>query len=285
MQGKTVLITGANAGLGKETALALARQGARIIMLCRDAEKSETARQEIIAATQASIDLVIADLNDLDEVRRAAGEIRQLAPRLDVLINNAGFMTSSAQVSRNNFEASFAVNYLAHALLTRLLLDTLRASAPARIINITSSAHARAKPEQLLAANSRCSGFTAYCNSKLAGVLFTFSLSRELAKEREGSGVTVHAVDPGFVDTAFGEKAGIPSFFRILKPFITRWVKPPEEGARTAVKVASDPALATINGVYWKAGKIAEASKDARDAALQAALEEKTREWLRPWLD
>lgn len=281
MQGKTVLITGANAGLGKETALALARDGARIIMLCRDAEKAESTRQEIIAATQASIDLVIADLNNLDEVRRATGELLQLAPKLDVLINNAGFMTSSRQLSRNGFEATFAVNYLAHALLTRLLLDRLRASAPSRIINITSSAHARAKPEQLLAANSRCSGFTAYCNSKLANVLLTFAAAKEL----EGNGVTVHAVDPGFVDTAFGEKAGIPSFFRIIKPFITRWVKPPEEGARTAVKVASDPALATINGVYWKAGKIAEASKDARDAALQAALEEKTREWLRPWLD
>lgn len=279
MKGKTVLITGANAGLGKATATALAAQGAHIIMLCRDQDKAEAARDDIIARSHATVDIVIADLGKLECVARSSSEIHKLAPRLDVLINNAGFMTSDYRVTADGFESTFAVNYLAHVLLTRLLIASLKAGSPSRIINITSSAHTRAKPDQLLAANRDCSGFTAYSNSKLANIFFTFSLAREL----QGTGITVNAVDPGFVDTAFGEKAGIPSFFRIIMPLITHWVKPPDEGASTAVKLASDATLSQMTGAYWKAGKLATPSKNARDVSLQAALEEKTHEWLKPW--
>jgi NAD(P)-dependent dehydrogenase (short-subunit alcohol dehydrogenase family) len=274
MQGKIVAITGANAGLGKETALALAKQGAHIVMFCRNAQKAETARQEIIRQTGNShIEIIPCDLADLASVRRAAAEFKRNHTQLHVLVNNAGFMTLEQQTSHNGLEATFAVNYLAHVLLTLLLLDILKASAPARIINLTSRVHKMAKLDldDLMMENTPYKGFTAYANSKLASILFTY----HLAKQLEGSGVTVNAVDPGMVDTEFGDKVGIPAGMRIFTFFLRPWVKQPPEGALTSIKLASDPSLASTTGTFWTKEKPAKSSPVSHDTTLQTRLQAK----------
>jgi NAD(P)-dependent dehydrogenase (short-subunit alcohol dehydrogenase family) len=273
MQNKIVAITGANAGLGKETALALAKQGAHIVMLCRNAEKAEAARQEIIHQTgNSNIEIIPCDLADLNSVRQAAAEFKRNHAHLHVLINNAGFMTLEQQSSRNGLEATFAVNYLAHVLLTLLLLDRLKASAPSRIINLTSRVHKMAKfdLDDLMMMKTPYKGLTAYANSKLAMILFTY----HLAKQLEGSGVTVNAVDPGMVDTEFGDKVGIPAGMRIFTFFLRPWVKQPPEGALTSIKLASDPSLATT-GTFWTKQKPAKSSPVSYDTTLQTRLQAK----------
>ena len=274
MQNKIVAITGANAGLGKETALALAKQGAHIVMFCRNAQKAEQARQEIIAASgNAQVDIVACDLNDLHSVRKAASEFKERYAGLDVLINNAGFMTLEHKTSANGFEATFAVNYLAHVLLTLLLLDRLKTSAPSRIINVSSGAHKTAQLDidDLMLEKSPYKGFVAYGNSKLANLLFTY----QLAKQLQGTGVTVNALDPGMVDTEFGDKIGIPAWMRIFTSLLRPWVKQPPEGALTSIKLASDPALSQTTGTFWKGEKQSDSSARSKEVLLQNQLHAK----------
>lgn len=284
MKNKICLITGANAGLGKETALALAKQQAHIIMLCRNPAKAEAARQDIIQQSKNSnIDIILCDLNDLGSVKKSAEEFKVKYKQLHVLVNNAGFMVLDKKLSANGFEATFAVNYLAHALLTTLLLDVMKASKGARIINVSSSVHKRAKLDldDLMFEKLPYKGFTAYGNSKLANILFTY----HLAKQLQDTGVTVNALDPGMVDTEFGDKVGIPAWMRIFTSILRPWVKTPPEGALTSIHLASDPSLDHLNGSYWKAVKPSESSKASHDIALQEKLWEHTRILLKPWLD
>jgi len=283
MQNKIVLITGANAGLGKETALALAKQGAHIVMLCRNVQKAEAAREQIIRESRNSdVDIIACDLADLNAVKRAAAEFRQKYPRLDVLVNNAGFMVLDKQSTPNGFESTFAVNYLAHVLLTLLLLDSLKAAAPSRVINLSSRVHRMAKLDlnDLMMKNTPYKGFVAYGNSKLAMILFTY----HLAKQLEGSGVTVNAVDPGMVDTEFGDKVGIPAWMRIFTAILRPWVKQPPEGALTSIMLASDPALVNVSGSFWTKQKQAKSSRMTYDTALQVQLHAKALSLLKPWL-
>ena len=283
MQNKIVLITGASAGLGKETALALAKQGAHVVMLCRNADKAEAVKAELIQQSGNShIDILLCDLADLNAVKRAALEFKQKYSRLDVLINNAGFMILEKQSTPNGFEATFAVNYLAHVLLTLLLLDLLKASAPARIINLTSRVHKSAKLDlnDLMMKQAPYKGFIAYGNSKLAMILFSY----HLAKQLEASGVTVNAVDPGMVDTEFGDKVGIPNWMRIFTFFLRPWVKQPPEGALTSIKLASDPTLEKVTGTFWTKQQPATSSKISHDTMLQATLHAKALVLLKPWL-
>lgn len=284
MKNKICLITGANAGLGKETALALAKQQAHVVMLCRNLEKAEAAKQDIIQKSQNShIDIILCDLNDLDSVNQAAKIFKQRYTQLHVLVNNAGFMVLEKQLSANGFESTFAVNYLAHVLLTQKLLDTLKASAPARIINISSSVHKRAKLnlEDVMFQQSPYKGFAAYANSKCANILFTYHLARQL----QGSGVTVNALDPGMVDTEFGDKVGIPAWMRIFTSVLRPWVKNPPEGALTSIKLASDPALEKSTGGYWQKCLLSSSSPVSHDLSLQKNLWEHTQKLLKPWLE
>lgn len=284
MKNKVCLITGANAGLGKETALALAKQGAHIVMLCRNVQKAEAARQEIIQqSANNAVDVVICNLSDLNNVKRAANDIKQKYAQIHVLVNNAGFMTLEQKTSANGFEITFAVNYLAHVLLTEILLDTLKHSAPARIIHISSSVHKRAKLDldDLLFKNKPYKGFVAYGNSKLANILYTYHLAGRL----QGSGVTSNALDPGMVDTEFGDKVGIPPWMRIFTSMLRPWVKQPPEGALTGIHLASAPGLEHISASYWAKIKIAKSSAASYDTALQQQLWERTRSLLKPWLE
>ena len=254
MQGKTLLITGATDGIGKETARQLAAMGARTIIHGRDPEKTERVREEIILASgNRNVESVVADLQGMANVRVLAGEIRGRVDHLDVLINNAGTYQQTYQETPEGYEMNFAVNHLAPFLLTLLLLDLIKDSAPARIITVSSSAHKSARVDlENLNAEKKFHSWGAYCLSKLGNLLFTFALARRL----EGSGVTANALHPGTIDTKMLSKLGLEG-------------KPVERGAETPVYLASSPEVANVSGEYFRGKQIAETSEAARDQQLQ----------------
>jgi NAD(P)-dependent dehydrogenase (short-subunit alcohol dehydrogenase family) len=265
MQGKTVLVTGASSGIGKSTALELARLGAQVVMACRDPKKAEAAAAEIRAEVpDARLELLYADLSSMVEVRKLAAEFRARHDRLDVLINNAGAIIMERLTTADGLEKTFATNHLAYFLLTHLLLDLLKASAPSRIVNVASEAHRRAHHDlEDLNKEKRWAGFQAYCDSKLMNILFT----RELAKRLEGTGVTVNALHPGVVGSGFGQGEGTKWFkwgVKLVKPFMIT----PEKGARTSVYLASAPEVAGQTGGYYDRCKPKETTRQAKNMEL-----------------
>src|SRR3989441_6663023 len=212
IENRVFLVTGANSGIGKATALGLARMGGTVVMACRDATRGEAARQEIIRESgNPRVFLEIVDLASEASTRSLAETIHRKYPRLDVLINNAGVYTSHRQMTADGLELQFEVNYLSGFLLTQLLLDLLKKSAPSRIVNVSSSAHMGGTIRfEELQGERRYGGFRAYSQSKLAQVLFT----RELARRLEGTGVTVNACHPGVIRTnlAMGGSSGVVRF-------------------------------------------------------------------------
>ena len=254
MEDKMVLITGATDGIGESTARQLAEMGAQVIIHGRDPEKAARVKEDIILATgNKRVDTVIADFIMMANVRALAHEIKEKVNKLDVLINNAGVYMQQYVETPDGFEKTFAVNHLAPFLLTYLLLDLLIESAPARIINVSSSAHGSARVDlENLNAEKKFHGWGAYCLSKLGNVLFTFALARRL----EGTGVAVNALHPGAVDTKMLNQLGMSG-------------KSVEEGAETPVYLASSPEVAEISGSYFSKKRIAKPSEAARDQALQ----------------
>jgi NAD(P)-dependent dehydrogenase (short-subunit alcohol dehydrogenase family) len=269
MKDKTVLITGGNAGLGLETAVALATMGAAVTITARDAARGDAARQEIIERSDADpnqVEVMALDLASTDSIRRFAEAFLATHPRLDVLVNNAGLILSERTETEDGFETTFGVNHLGHVLVTDLLLDRLKASAPARIVVVASEAHKFAI-DGLKFDDLQCEGrfwsYRVYGRSKLANIYFT----RALAKRLEGTGVTVNAVHPGSVATRFG-RDGDTRLTTALTTFVARpFSRTPEEGARTQVWVASAPELEGVSGGYFSSSKPADGSlsKVARD--------------------
>ena len=269
MKDKSVLITGGNAGLGLETAVALATMGAAVTITARDAARGDAARQEIIERSGADpqqVEVMALDLASTDSIRRFAEAFLATHPRLDVLVNNAGLILSERTETEDGFETTFGVNHLGHVLLTDLLLDRLKAGAPARIVVVASEAHKFAI-DGLNFDDLQCEGrfwsYRVYGRSKLANIYFT----RALAKRLEGTGVTVNAVHPGSVATRFG-RDGDTRLTTALTTFVARpFSRTPEEGARTQVWVASAPELEGVSGGYFSSSKPADTSlsKVARD--------------------
>lgn len=255
MRGKRVLITGATNGIGKAAALALAKMGAEVIIVGRDATKTGVVMRELASASGSSQhDFLLADLSSCDDIRAIAAEFCSRHDRLDVLLNNAGAAFSQFQASVDGYEMTFALNHISYYLLTMLLLDTLQATAneqgEARIVNVSSSAHFSARSGvglDKLQDAAVSPGFRAYSESKLANVLFTYELARRL----EGSGITVNALHPGFVNTGFGHNMqGIMGLaVKLLQKLIART---PEKGAETLVHLASSSELTGVTGKYWK---------------------------------
>jgi NAD(P)-dependent dehydrogenase (short-subunit alcohol dehydrogenase family) len=267
MRGKVVLVTGATSGIGAATVRELARQGAAVVAVARNPGRAAALVDRIQAETPgAAAETLLADLSAQADVRRLARQFKERHERLDVLINNAGAIFFRRQESADGVERTFALNHLAYFLLTNLLLDVLRASAPARVVNVASDAHRRGRVDFAdLEGRTRYGGWSAYANSKLANLLFTYELARRL----EGSGVTANAVHPGVVATGFGA-GGWQGL--LMRPFFRLFGLSPEEGARTVVYVATAPELAGVTGKYFIREMEAESIPASHDRAAAERL-------------
>jgi len=247
MQDSTVVVTGASSGIGYETAKALAGMGAHVIMICRNAQRGEAARETIVRETgNEHIDLHLADLSRQRDIRQAAGAIKKQYSKIDVLVNNAGALFGRRELSEDGIEMTFAVNHMGYFLLTRELLAMLKASAPARIVNVASQAHRGVNLDfDDLMGEKHYDGWLAYQRSKLANIMFTYELHRRL----RGSGVTVNCLHPGVVATNFGRRgpASISLFFKVARPFLIR----PRKGAETSIYLASVPEVEGVSGRYF----------------------------------
>jgi NAD(P)-dependent dehydrogenase (short-subunit alcohol dehydrogenase family) len=268
MNGKICLVTGGTNGIGKATAQALAQMGATVVIVGRNAPKTAQVVEEIRAASgNKNVDSLLADLSSQEEVRRLADDFKHKYPHLHVLLNNAGAVFLQRQLSVDGIEMTFALNHLAYFLLTNLLLDTLKASTPARIINVSSDAHTYGKIEFDNLQGERRYGASAYGNSKLANILFTMELARRL----EGTGVTVNALHPGFVATGFGKNNGkvIAALVSIFAPLVGR---SPAKGAETANYLASSPSVEGMTGKYFYDSHVISAAPQATDMGVARKL-------------
>ena len=247
MNGKICMVTGATSGIGLVTARELARQGAQVTLVSRSPERCQAAAESIRQETgNPEVDFIAADLSSLVEIRRTAQEFLKRQRRLDVLVNNAGGFFWRRAETADGLERTFALNHLNYFLLTNLLLETLKASAPARIVSVSSDAHRGARIDfDNLQNKHKYAGFRAYAQSKLMNVLFTYELRRRL----ENSGVTANALHPGFVATGFAKNNGF--LFRLFMPLAQLNALSPEEGARTSIYLASSPEVEGVSGKYF----------------------------------
>jgi len=266
MKDKVCIVTGANTGIGKVTARSLAASGATVVMVCRDKQKGEAARDEIKQKTgNQKVELMIADLSSQAQIRKLADDFKARYNRLDLLVNNAGLYLPKRTLTVDGLETTFAVNHLAYFLLTNLLLDLLKQSALSRIVNVSSGAHHYGKVEfDNLQGEREYKGFAAYSNSKLENVLFT----RELARRLEGIGVTANSLHPGAVATNI--------FRRLPKPIewlIKAFTLSPEKGAETSIYLATSPEVEGISGRYF------DKKREARISAIAQNDEAARRLW------
>jgi len=254
LEGKTCLVTGASSGIGKETVMGLSRMGARTIMVCRNRERGESAKNEIIRETgNPAVELLLCDLSSLAQVRKLADEVQSSYSALHVLVNNAGTVSLSGGTTVDGFETTLAVNYLAPFLLTNLLLGLVRAGSPSRIINVSSVSHYGGKVNLDQIASGRAGALMgAYSNSKLALVMFTYELARRL----QGSGVTVNCLHPGVVATRIWH---IPTF--LTRSFMIS----ASRGAETTLYLASSPEVEATTGRYFEKKKEKRSSAESYD--------------------
>ncbi len=260
MTGKVCIVTGGNSGIGKEAAKGLVALGAAVVIICRDKSKGEAALSEIRSAGNGSAELIVADISSLAQVRAAADEFGRTRSRLDVLVNNAGVILTKRLVSPEGYEKTLATNHLGHFLLTNLMLNTLKKSAPSRIINVSSEAHRGARIDfEDIQGEKQYSTYKAYSQSKLANVLFSYELARRL----EGTGITVNSIHPGVVRTGFGHDTGgmLSAVIHIGSPFFMS----AKRSAKAIVYLASSPEVATVTGKYFSKSKVGKSSKESYD--------------------
>ena len=268
MASKTVLVTGGSGGIGKATAVGLATMGAHLAITGRDRARAEDAAREIRAAGGGQVDVFVADLSSQVDVRRLAAEVLQTLPRIDVLINNVGGYWNTRHVTADGLERTFALNHLAPFLLTNLLLDRLKQSAPSRVIAVASHAQAMGRIDfDDLQGEQSYSGARAYNQSKLATVLFTYELARRL----RATSVTANALHPGVVRTSFG--AEDPALVqRLFIPFLLHFMKTPAQGATTSIYLASAPELEQVTGCYFANSRPKRSSERSYDVAAATRL-------------
>ena len=267
MAGRTVLVTGGTGGIGLATAAGLAELGARVGIVGRDPARTKTAAERL-RGSGGEVDVFVADLSSQQEVRRLAKEVLAAYPRLDVLVNNVGGYWATRHTTVDGLEHTFAVNHLAPFLLTNLLLDRLRASAPARVVTVSSGAQAMGTIDfDDLQGEHDYSGQRAYNQSKLANVMFTYELARRL----RGSGVTANALHPGVVRTNFGREDS-KGWMRLLLPVIRPFLKSPERGAATSLYLASSPDVEGVSGRYFANSKPKTSSNASQDTTAAARL-------------
>lgn len=271
LHGKNAIVTGSNTGIGRVTALELARAGARVWLACRSKDKTQPVIDEIVAAG-GKAEFLALDLDDLAAVRRSAEEFLATGEKLHILVNNAGH-ASARGLTKDGFERSFGVNHLGPFLFTRLLVPRLKESAPARIVNVASQAHYSPKAidwSRLQKPTKSVTGLDEYGVSKLGNVLFT----RELARQLEGTGVTTYSLHPGVIASDIWRR--IPWPFR---PIALSFMKSTEDGAQTSLWCATAPELASESGRYYDNKKEKKPSRVALDDALAAELWQKSSDW------
>lgn len=269
MHGKTCLVTGSNRGIGREIAIGLAKAGARVLVHARTPDKVERAVAEIRSASgSALVQGFHADFMDQVQVRRLADEVKAATDRLDVLVNNAATYNLHRETAPDGHEATFAVNHLAIFILTRDLLDLLEASAPSRVINVSSEAHQRASNIEDWESRQSYGAYQAYARSKLANVMFSY----DLAHRMEGTGVTVNACHPGLVDTGIIETALDHWYSRWLIPIAKKVAIPVEQGAETPLWLAMSDDVEGVTGKYFKDRKASASSLVSHDPTIGARL-------------
>lgn len=278
MAGKTVVITGANSGIGKATAIQLSKMGATVVMACRDKERGLVARTEIQTLSKnPNVHLYILDLASQTSVRRFARDFEDRYRRLDVLINNAGTIITKRQITEDNVVEMFAVDYLSPFLLTNLLLPRLVASAPSRVVNLASGLHTNVRLDfKDIQGKKHYRASNSYAQAKLAVVMFTY----ELARRMKLTGVTVNCVNPGSVATNLGR--GDAGLFGAVMLVTTPFLPTPEEGAAGPVYLASSPEVARVTGRYFMGAKEQPSSPGSYDEAMAKKLWEVSMELTNP---
>ncbi|ESO08769.1 hypothetical protein HELRODRAFT_109820 [Helobdella robusta] len=267
LDGKTVIITGANKGIGYETALDLAKRQARVIMACRDVPHAESMATHIkLQSGNENVFVRKLDLSSLESVREFAKKFLLEEQRLDILINNAGMPTYTPRKTIEGFEVVFVTNYLGHFLLTKLLLDLLMKSAPSRIINVSSLAHKMVRTIDLedLNCEKTTTTISLYGRSKALQILFTKELSRQL----DGIGVTVNCLHPGSIASSFYHKLPQPFYTLAWIADTVKLLKTPKQGAQTTIYAAVDESFESISGQYLDSCQIATPSNLMTDAEL-----------------
>ncbi|MCC0807314.1 SDR family oxidoreductase [Methylobacterium sp. W2] len=265
MPGKICLVTGATSGIGYETALGLARAGARVGIVGRDAGRTDATASRIRNAVPgAVIDVFLADLSSQAEIRRLAAEVRALYQRLDVLVNNAGAIFDARHVTVDGLERTWALDHLAYMQLTLELLDLIKASAPARIVNVASMAHKRGRIDvEDIDRARRYGAVKAYSQAKLGNVLFTAALARRLA----GTGVTANSLHPGVIASGFA--GGTGGWFGVSWSLIRPFLSNPADGAATSLHLATSPEVDGVSGLYFSKCRPVPTSRHGCDQALQ----------------
>ncbi|HEY5339187.1 MAG TPA: SDR family oxidoreductase [Rhizomicrobium sp.] len=261
MKDKVVVITGATSGIGEVAADRLAQKGARIVFVARDRERGDATRKHLRAiAGHTDHTVHYADLSKISEMKRVSKEIADSEPQIDVLINNAGAMFGSLQLSADGLEMTFAVNHMAYFVMTNMLLERLKATPGARIVSTASDAHKGNKLNfEDLQSEKSYSSFAVYGRSKLMNILFT----RELARRLVGTGVTANCLHPGFVGTRFGDQSGglMALAIKIAKNFALT----PEQGAQTIIYLASSPEVEGRSGGYYAKSRLLAPSREAQN--------------------
>ena len=268
MRDKTVVITGATNGIGLEAAVALARDGARVVMVGRNPEKTAAAVADVRKRSGSdAVESLLCDFSSQESIRKLAVDLRARCARIDVLVNNAGTVHARRTLTAERIESTFAVNHLGYFLLTNLLTELLVKSAPARVVNVASVAHYRGTLDfDDLGFERGYQVMKAYARSKLANVLFT----RELARRLSGTGVTVNALHPGTVATGIWSAA--PGWLRPVLAIAKMFMVSPQEGARRIVYLASSPEVAATTGSYFEDDRAKKPARLAEDDALAARL-------------
>jgi len=268
LKGKTAIVTGANSGMGMATVKALSGMGARVIMLCRSEKRGREALTKLNADGHRAIELILCDLGDYSSIRDFVSQVKKKYEHIDILVNNAGFISLDRQETKEGLERQFGINHIGHFLLTTSLLDLMGEGG--RIVNVASGAHKTGKIHfDDINLHKGFNVIKAYSQSKLANVLFT----RELARRVKDRGITVNCCHPGAVATNIGidrETGFGKTVTGLLKPFF----QTPEQGARTAIFLASDGSVSGITGEYFYKCRIARSSRSSKDPALAKKLYE-----------
>jgi NAD(P)-dependent dehydrogenase (short-subunit alcohol dehydrogenase family) len=268
LAGKTIVVTGANAGIGKVAARELARMGATMIMVARSRKRGEKALQEVRAASaNDDVHLMLCNLSSQESIREFAAAFESEYERLDVLLNNAGAWYFRRHESVDGLELSFALNHMGYFLLTNLLLDTIKRSPPARIVNVSSETHRSARIAFDDLQRKQNYGMHVYGETKLMNLLFTYELARRL----EGTGVTVNAMHPGFVRTNLGRRDN-GLLGRFVMPLASLFGRSPERGAETAIYLASSPEVEGVTARYFIDNEEVRSAEISYDEALQARM-------------